>query len=121
MATVTIAVDPETLKRAESKATEQGTSVDRVLGEYLVEDAGETVNSRATENAAQPDASVAPGDAPQRSSFVFEPMDEEKRQRLVEVVKRHVAMAKEAGARSGGITWTREDLYDRSDHDWSDS
>lgn len=121
MANLTITVDPETLERARIKATEQGTSVDRVLGEYLVEYAGETVNSRAVEDAVQPDASVTPGAAPQRPSFVFEPLDEEKRQRLVEAFERHVAMAKEAGARSGGITWTREDLYDRSDHDWSDS
>ncbi len=36
MATLTINVNPETLERAEKKAAEQGTSVDQVVGTYLV-------------------------------------------------------------------------------------
>jgi hypothetical protein len=35
MATLTITVDPETLERAEKKASEQGTSIDQLVETYL--------------------------------------------------------------------------------------
>ncbi len=118
MANLTITVDPETLKRARIKAIEQGTSVNKVLGEYLAVYASEPANGRSREEEV---ASDEPATATERTPFVFDPMDEAKRNNLLERFERHVAMAREAGVRSGGITWTREDLYDRSDHDWSDS
>lgn len=121
MANLTITVDPETLKRARIKAIEQGTSVNKVLSAYLAAYASEPASSRSREEAVASDAPVTLGSATERPPFVFDPGDEATLRKRVEAFERHVAMAKEAGARSGGITWTREDLYDRSDHDWSDS
>ncbi len=121
MANLTITVDPETLKRARIKAIEQGTSVNKVLGEYLAVYASEPANGRSRAEAVAADEPATLGSATERTPFVFDPMDEAKRNNLLERFARHVAMAREAGVRSGGITWTREDLYDRTDHDWSDS
>lgn len=83
MANLTITVDPETLKRARIKALEQGTSVNKVLREYL-------------------------------DAYAGRPEDT---QRQREAMERLFALAKEAGPRSGDITWKREDLYDRTDRD----
>lgn len=118
MANLTITVDEETLKRARIKAIEQGTSVNRVLGRYLAVYAGDAPDRDAGREAAERGAST---DAPERAAFTFDRGDEAERKRRLEAFERHVAMAKEAGARSGGITWTREDLYDRRDSDWTDS
>ena len=130
MANLTITVDPETLKRARIRAIEEETSVNRVLGHYLAVYAGDAPERGAGRVAADPGAVAEPGAAPepetttdtaQRAPFVFDPGDEAARRERREDLERLFAMAKEAGARSGGITWTREDLYDRSDHDWSES
>ena len=43
-------------------------------------------------------------------SYVGNDADRERRRQAFEHA---LEIAKEAGARSGGITWTREDLYDR--------
>ena len=40
MANLTITIDDETLRRAEMRATQQGTSVDALLARYLAEFAG---------------------------------------------------------------------------------
>lgn len=142
MANLTITVDPETLKRARIRAIEEGTSVNRVLGHHLRAYAGGAPERAAEGGApgtvAAPEPGVAPASAAaprpepestpeaaagtaERAPFVFDPGDEAARRERVESFQRLVAMAKEAGARSGGITWTREDLYDRSDRDWTDS
>jgi hypothetical protein len=43
-------------------------------------------------------------------SYVDSDVDRERRRQALEHA---FEIAKKAGARSGGITWTREDLYDR--------
>lgn len=114
MANLTITVDPETLKKARIKAIQEGTSVNKVLGEYLTVYIGEAV--RGSETGDPPTKERSPELAP-RQPFVFDPGTVADRQERREDLERLFALAKEAGVRSGGITWTREDLYDRENRE----
>jgi len=110
MATLTINVNPETLERAEKKAAEQGTSVDQVVETYLAAYAnhvGQPIVS-STDNGVSNTArkpNVQPG------------LSLDERKELVQSLKEIWALADTRGVRSGGITWKREDLYDRDDRD----
>ena len=97
MAILTINVDPETLERAEKKAAEQGTSVDQVVGTYLVAYAA---RASVEQNGAL--HSVPTGD------------DDEARRERIAAFDRLFEMARNSRAGSGpeGRTWTREEIYE---------
>ena len=110
MATLTINVNPETLERAEKKAAEQGTSVDQVMENYLTAYAN---------YGGQPPAPGAANGAVNPARKPFEPrvLSTEERKELAQSLKDLWALVDAQGVRSGGITWKREDLYDRADRD----
>lgn len=111
MANLTITVDPETLKRARIKAIQEGTSVNRVLGEYLGTYAGDT---------AEPEHDDANGERLNwfgrlRDQIAAPPLTEAERQEWIRSLDELWAIVDKEGSGSGpeGRTWTREDLYDR--------
>jgi len=140
MANLTITVNPETLKKARIKAIQEGTSVNKVLGEYLVayaEDApaldpaevnGERLNwfgrlrdqidSRALTEAERREWTEAFQAlwtlVDQSAESPTDAADAERRQQR-EATDRILEIARASRASSGpeGRTWTREDIYDR--------
>jgi hypothetical protein len=112
MATLTINVDPETLERDELRATEQGTSVDQVLETYL---------AAYADRVGQPPESSTDGKlshSPQKpKSYEHRVLSAAEREELAQSLRELWALVGAQGVRSGGITWKREDLYDREDRD----
>jgi hypothetical protein len=86
MTNLTITIDDQTLERARIKASNEGTSVDALVREYLESYAG---SPRITAGS---------------------------REEQIEAIERLIALSKKGDAGSGpdGRTWKREDLYDRS-------
>lgn len=117
MANLTITVNPETLKRARIKAIQEGTSVNRVLGEYLAVYVEDEASGHAHEATAAPDPvpSAGPGESAEAAGD-----DAAARQERVRSLEELWEMVDKQRSGSGpdGRTWTREDIYDRPVLQW---
>lgn len=115
MANLTITVDPETLKLARIKAIQEGTSVNKVLGTYLVAYLAAAPPDNGAARRERIEASHEQGTlVDQSAESPTEATDTELRHQR-DATDQLLEMARESRASSGpdGRTWTRDDIYDR--------